>query len=88
MIKSKAEKRAILDATADVLSKYLTKSLRLGQELNASRPLSTYGIDSLAAVEFRNFVKSELGVELTTLEVINASSLMAICETILSKISS
>lgn len=87
MIKAKAETRAVLDATVDVLSKYLAKSLRLAQELNPSRPLSTYGIDSLAAVEFRNFVKSELGVELTTLEVVSASSLTAISHTIIAKIS-
>lgn len=87
MIKAKAEARAVIDATVDVLAKYLAKSLRLSQELNPNRPLSTYGIDSLAAVEFRNFVKSELGVELTTLEVVSASSLTAISKTIIMKIS-
>ncbi|ROV86995.1 hypothetical protein VMCG_10816 [Cytospora schulzeri] len=87
MIKAKAEARAVLEATVEVLSKYLAKSLRLAQELNPSRPLSTYGIDSLAAVEFRNFVKSELGVELTTLEVVSASSLTAISQTIIAKLS-
>lgn len=87
MIKAKAEAKAILDATVDVLSKYLSKSLRLAQEMNPSRPLSTYGIDSLAAIEFRNFVKSELGVELTTLEVVSASSLIAIANTIITRLS-
>ncbi|KAH8203671.1 hypothetical protein TruAng_002201 [Truncatella angustata] len=86
MAKSNAERRAILDATVNILNKYLVKSLRLAQDLNTTRPLSTYGIDSLAAVEFRNFVKSEFGVELTTLEVVNASSLTALCEKLVERI--
>ncbi|KAL4796138.1 hypothetical protein BDV19DRAFT_361592 [Aspergillus venezuelensis] len=40
-------------------------SLRLPEALDAARPLSTYGINSLAAVEFRNWLRIELGVELT-----------------------
>jgi hypothetical protein len=87
MIKAKAEARAVVDATVDVLGKYLAKSLRLSQALNRNRPLGTYGINSLAAVEFRNFDKSELDVELTTLEVVSASSLIAISKTIITKIS-
>ncbi|KAI1452126.1 reducing type I polyketide synthase [Annulohypoxylon moriforme] len=86
MIRSKAEARPILELTIEVLSKYFMKNLRLSESLDATRPLSIWGIDSLAAVEFRNFVKMELGVELTTLEVVNASSLVAVCEKIISRI--
>ncbi|KAI0883761.1 reducing type I polyketide synthase [Annulohypoxylon maeteangense] len=86
MLRSKAEARSVLELTIDVLSKYFIKNLRLTESLDATRPLSIWGIDSLAAVEFRNFVKMELGVELTTLEVVNASSLVAVCEKIISRI--
>ncbi|KAI1212630.1 reducing type I polyketide synthase [Annulohypoxylon truncatum] len=87
LVQSKAEARSVLELTIEVLSRYFIKNLRLSESLDATRPLSTYGIDSLAAVEFRNFVKMELSVELTTLEVVNAGSLVAICEKIISRIS-
>ena len=49
--------------------------------------MSIYGIDSLAAIEFRNFVKVGLGVELTTLDILDAVSLISICEKIIQRIS-
>ncbi|KAI3327074.1 reducing type I polyketide synthase [Xylariaceae sp. AK1471] len=87
MIRSKAGARAILETTTQALNKYLMKILRVSEPLDFARPLSAYGIDSLAAVEVRNLLKVELGVELTTLEIINASSLISVCERIIEEIS-
>ncbi|KAK8081384.1 hypothetical protein PG996_000165 [Apiospora saccharicola] len=87
MVQAKAEPRAVLDATAAALGGYLSRSLRLAPgQLNPGRPLGAYGIDSLAAVEFRNHVRAELGVELSTLEVVNAASLVGICEVVISRL--
>ncbi|KAI0968591.1 putative polyketide synthase [Xylaria arbuscula] len=80
MQRSKAEPSAMLKVAVDVLSRYLMKSLRLSEDLDSARPLSTYGIDSLAAVEFRNWLRVELGVSLTTLDIVNAPSLVSVCE--------
>jgi acyl carrier protein len=87
MIRSKAGPRAILETTTQALNKYLMKILRVSEPLDFARPLSAYGIDSLAAVEVRNLLKVELGVELTTLEIINASSLISVCERVIEEIS-
>jgi Phosphopantetheine attachment site. len=43
-------------------------------------------LDSLAAVEFRNWVRQELKVTITTLEVVGAKTLNALSEKILGKI--
>lgn len=86
MLRSKAEPAAVLDVAVEVLNRYLMTSLRLSETLDAARPLSTYGIDSLAAVEFRNWLRVDFGVELTTLEIVNAPSLNSICEKVISKI--
>lgn len=83
MIRSKAENKATLDMTSHMLNDYLMRSLRLSDPLDFARPLSAYGIDSLAAVEFRKFLKVELHFELTTIEVVNAPSLVSICEKII-----
>ncbi|KAI1178391.1 reducing type I polyketide synthase [Nemania sp. FL0916] len=86
MQRSKAEPSAVLEVAIDVLNKYLMKSLRLSEPLDAARPLATYGIDSLAAVEFRNWLRIELSVELSTLDIVNAPSLVSISEKVISKI--
>ncbi|KAK4243498.1 Fumagillin dodecapentaenoate synthase [Corynascus novoguineensis] len=87
MLRSKAEPAAVLDAVVDVINRYLMTSLRLSEPLDAARPLSIYGIDSLAAVEFRNWLRADLGVDLSTLEIMNSPSLRSICEKVISKIS-
>ncbi|KAL2819615.1 hypothetical protein BDW59DRAFT_164942 [Aspergillus cavernicola] len=81
LLRSKVEPAAALEFTVDVLNRYLKTSLRLPEALDAARPLSTYGIDSLAVVEFRNWLRNELDVELSMLEIINAPSLVSICQT-------
>ena len=70
----------------DVVNKQFTKILRLGEPMEPAKSLSVYGLDSLAAVEFRKWVGMELNAELTTLEIVNATSLIALCEKIVSKI--
>ncbi|KAH9902283.1 reducing type I polyketide synthase [Xylariomycetidae sp. FL2044] len=88
MHRSKGEPGALLDVGVNVVNRYLMASLRLSEALNAARPLSTYGIDSLAAVEFRNWLRIELSVEVSTLEIMNAPSLIAICEKVISRMPS
>jgi hypothetical protein len=54
--------------------------------MEPGKPLASYGLDSLAAVEFRNWARMELGAELTTLEIMGASSLFKLGERIIGKI--
>lgn len=54
--------------------------------MDTGRPLSVYGIDSLAAVEVRNWFRVELGALVTTLDILNASSLVVLCEKIVAKV--
>ncbi|KAG4435907.1 hypothetical protein IFR05_008601 [Cadophora sp. M221] len=62
------------------------KTLRLDTPMEPAKALSTYGLDSLSAAEFRNWVRQELTAELTLLDVTNAPSLYALCEKIIVKI--
>lgn len=86
LLRSKAEPAALLEVTVDVLNRYLMTSLRMPEALDVARPLSRYEIDSLAAVEFSDWLRIELGVYLSTLEIVNAPSLVSICEKVISKI--
>lgn len=81
-----AEPAARLKATVEVVNGCFVRMLRLGEPMDAARPLSVYGIDSLAAVEVRNWVRAQLGAFVTTLDIMNAASLTAFCEKIVAKV--
>jgi acyl carrier protein len=76
---------AVRAAAITVVGARLAKQLRLTDALDSARPLSYYGLDSLAAVELRNWVRMTLGVELTTLDVMNAASLGELCDQVVGK---
>lgn len=81
-----ADPSARLKATVDVVNGCFMRILRLSEPMDPGRPISVYGTDSLAAVEVRNWLRAELGALVTTLEIMNATSLTSFCEKILSKL--
>lgn len=77
---------AAVPFAVDVVNKQFMTILRLDEPLEPARNLSAYGLDSLAAVEFRNWSRAQLGAELTTLDVTSAPSLLVLAEKIVTKI--
>ena len=45
------------------------------EELDVKQPLSAVGLDSLVAIELRNWSRQRLGVELSVLEILGAPSI-------------
>lgn len=88
MAKSQVDSLTVLNACIEIVNRQFMTTLRLSDSMEPGKPLSSYGLDSLAAVEFRNWVRMDLGAELTTLEITNATSLTLLCEKIISKITS
>ncbi|KAI1748153.1 PKSKA1 [Xylaria castorea] len=86
LLRSKSvDHAAQLTATINVVNNCFVRMLRLSEPMDPERPLAVYGIDSLSAVEVRNWVRTELSVLVTTLDIMNAASLRAFCEKIISK---
>lgn len=83
---AESESSALLASAVSILAAQFTSSLRLSEPIEPAKPLTSYGLDSLAAVEFRNWVRLELGAELTTLDIMGASSLFALGEKVLGTI--
>ncbi|RYO78215.1 hypothetical protein DL763_009737 [Monosporascus cannonballus] len=79
------DRAAVRAAAITVVGARLAKQLRLTDALDPTRPLSYFGLDSLAAVELRNWSRLTLGVELTTLDVLNAASLVELCDKVVGK---
>lgn len=76
----------VVDATVSVVSSYLTRAMRLSEAIEPERFLSAYGIDSLAAVEFRNWLRLELGAAISVIEITTAPSLVFLSEKIIAKV--
>ncbi|KAK3313628.1 hypothetical protein B0H66DRAFT_503226, partial [Apodospora peruviana] len=77
---------ALAKAAVELLQKQISKLLRLENEVEPGRPLMAYGLDSLSAVELRGWVRQKLGGELSTLDITNASSLLALCDRLVAKL--
>ncbi|KAI0382791.1 putative polyketide synthase [Hypomontagnella monticulosa] len=60
----------------DALMKKLSKSLMIAlEDIDASSPTSVYGVDSLVAVEVRNWLLREVKADVPVFEILQASSL-------------
>ena len=76
----------LLAAATELASGVLMRSLGISEALEPARPLANYGVDSLAAVEFRNWARAELGVEISAWEIVGAKTVAALGEMVLKKL--
>ncbi|KAI0181289.1 hypothetical protein GGR52DRAFT_583703 [Hypoxylon sp. FL1284] len=83
--KSGGDTPNLKEACLEMLSAQVNRTLGLETDLDADRSLAAYGLDSLSAVDLRNWICTKLGAELSTLDV-NTSSLVALCEKLISKL--
>ncbi|PLB48404.1 KR-domain-containing protein [Aspergillus steynii IBT 23096] len=74
-----------ITAAVAVVNRHFMRTLGLSEPMEPAKPLAVYGLDSLAAVEFRNWARQELQIAITTLEVVGAKTLRALCEKLVSK---
>ena len=88
LLRQKGEdQEAIAKACLEIVVIQFAKTLRLGdEEIETGKSPMAYGLDSLSAVEFRNWLRQKLDVTLTTLDITNASSLVAISDKVMSKL--
>ncbi|KAL8724288.1 MAG: hypothetical protein Q9166_008035 [cf. Caloplaca sp. 2 TL-2023] len=76
----------LINTCVVTISAQFLKILRLETEPEPGRPLTAYGLDSLSAVELRNWIRVKIEVELTTLDITTAGSLIALCEKVVAKL--
>ncbi|KAK3348484.1 putative polyketide synthase [Neurospora tetraspora] len=81
-----ADSAALVKACVDVMSRQLSRLLRLETDMESGKPLSAYGLDSMSAVELRSWVRGRIGAEVSTLDITNARSLIALCEKVVERL--
>ena len=86
LLSAHADENSLAEAATSLLQTQVASLLRLEAEVEPAKPLMAYGLDSLAAVELRGWLRQNLGAELSTLDVINASSLIALSKNLVSKL--
>jgi short-subunit dehydrogenase len=75
-----------LDVVVDGLITKLSAVLMVPREgIDPLKPIVTYGLDSLVAIEIRNWITRELEASLQVLELLTSSSISALGDAILSK---
>ncbi|KAJ9209795.1 hypothetical protein DTO166G4_8597 [Paecilomyces variotii] len=73
---AKTVPEAIQEVSSAIISKISSLSMIQEQEIQVSHPLSDYGIDSLVAVEMRNWIFKEFEAAVTILELLANESLL------------
>lgn len=86
LLSAHADENSLGEAAISLLQTQIARLLRLEAEVEPAKPLMAYGLDSLAAVELRSWIRQNLGAELSTLDVINASSLVALSKNLVTKL--
>lgn len=76
----------VLNLCVSVLNRQFQKILRLPEPMEPAKDFSSYGLDSLAGVELRNWVRKNISADLMILDITTATSLKSLCEKLVSKI--
>lgn len=77
---------AAAEAVSEALRGRLAKQMMVDvDDVDASKPVSGYGVDSLTAVDIRAWTLKEAQADISILDIVNNSSIMSLAETIVGK---
>lgn len=74
-----------LEDAAPKIAEWLTKKIAriVGiavEDVDPSKPLQAYGLDSLVAIEIRNWLGQEVGAEVTVFDILGKGSMVELCK--------
>ncbi|KAL9623322.1 MAG: hypothetical protein Q9160_002429 [Pyrenula sp. 1 TL-2023] len=75
--------RAAEKALALRLARSLSKT---EEEIDVAQPLHLFGVDSLSAIELRNWIKMGFGAEVTTLEILDGRNVLELAGVVAEKV--
>lgn len=70
---------AAADLICEALVKRLSRTMRIPEpDIDVGKPIHVYGVDSLVAMEIRNYLAAECGSEISVLEIMGNKGLQAL----------
>ena len=82
---SRDREKAISITVSALIQKMASILMRPIEEFDVTAPISVYGLDSLVAIEIRNWIARELEANLQILEILTCTSVPTLAEVILRK---
>ncbi|KAJ5578008.1 uncharacterized protein N7459_006972 [Penicillium hispanicum] len=82
---SRGRESAVAVTAAALMQKISSILMRPMEDMDATAPISVYGLDSLVTIEIRNWITRELEANLQILEILTSSSVTTLAELILKK---
>ncbi|KAI0538967.1 hypothetical protein GGR58DRAFT_525418 [Xylaria digitata] len=86
MVKASMSMEQLIPEMIKLVNEQVVRILGLTSDMEQLKPLNSYGMDSLAAVDLRNWFNVGLGIKLTTLDILNAGSLRALCTKVVQRL--
>jgi aryl carrier-like protein len=85
--KDEVKRDTLVTAALHAFSLKLMQVLQTGEEpLDPAKSLASYGLDSLSAMQFRNWVQVTLGVEISTVDITSAPSLHGLTQNFVDRV--
>jgi hypothetical protein len=86
-LSSADSKEAIGVVVMDLLTTKLSKALGINkEEFSGKKPMHSYGIDSLVAVELRNWFSKEINVDIAVFDMLGGATIAAVVSLVAGKI--
>jgi acyl carrier protein len=76
MLHAKVDQGTVTMEVVRLINDQVVRNLGLAEAIEPAKSLNSYGIDSLAAVDLRNWLRTQLKVDLSTLDILHAKSLL------------
>ncbi|KAI0391387.1 hypothetical protein F5Y17DRAFT_460850 [Xylariaceae sp. FL0594] len=84
--KNAPDKEGRVSVVVSALISWLARALSMSvDDIESSRPLSDYGVDSLMAVELRNWMSKDFKADLAVFEIMNGTSIAKVGEVVTEK---
>ncbi|KAJ4287138.1 hypothetical protein N0V90_012536 [Kalmusia sp. IMI 367209] len=80
MFQANIDAKTIQMEVVRFISDQAVKVLGIAEAIEPAKSLSSYGIDSLAAVDLRNWLRTQLNIDMSTLDILHAKSLLDLAE--------
>ena len=76
---------AVQSVYASLVEKFSSILMIPAEDITPSKPVVAYGLDSLVAIEIRNWLERELEAKVPLMQLLSASSLTALAETVVER---